>query len=100
VRRELVREPGVRSRPILPVPARTVKQKKTKMPPTVAPGAQMGCAAAAVGQERSRDLGDGHAEQRCFDDHLAGKFHPGGSQPHSRVSRLSKTAISESPAIS
>ena len=61
-------------------PARTVEQQEAEVTPAVAPGAQMRRAAAAVGRERGRNLGDAKIGERGFDDHLAGKLHAGGAQ--------------------
>lgn len=68
-------------------PARAVEQQEAQVPPPVAPGPQVGGAAAPVGAEGDRDLAGTQPVQRGLDDHLAGELHAGGPQvePEDRV---------------
>src|SRR5580704_3986279 len=50
------------------------------MTPAVAPGAEVGWAAAAVGSEGGGDFGETEAGERGFDDHLAGELHASGAE--------------------
>ena len=62
------------------------------MAPAIMPGAQMRRPAAAVRGERGRNLRDIHLQKRCLHDHLAGKFHPAGTQPHALIGSFAKAA--------
>ena len=63
-------------------PSRTVHEEKTKMTPSVAPGAKVRGTGASVGREGGGDLGDTHAEEAGLDDHLRGELHAGGAEIH------------------
>src|SRR5581483_10648280 len=55
------------------------------MAPAITPRAQVRWAAAAVLLERRGDLNHALAEQRGFDDHLAGELHAGGAEVEALV---------------
>src|SRR5205823_3630103 len=61
-------------------PAGAEEEKETKVTPAVAPGSQMGRAAAAIWREGGGDLGHAESGERGFDDHLAGELHAGGAE--------------------
>jgi acetyl-CoA carboxylase carboxyltransferase component/pyruvate/2-oxoglutarate dehydrogenase complex dihydrolipoamide acyltransferase (E2) component len=61
-------------------PARAEQQQEAQVPPAVAPAAQMRRAAAPVGRERRRHLGDREPEQRRLHHHLRGELHPDRAQ--------------------
>ena len=74
------REAGVEEEP-----ARRIHQQEAEVAPAVAPGFEVRRAAAAILLERGGDLGHLLAEQRGFDDHLAGELHAGGAEGEALV---------------
>ncbi len=61
-------------------PAGAEEEKEAEVTPAVAPGAEVGRAAAAVGREGGGDLGHAEAGEGGFDDHLGGELHAGGAE--------------------
>ena len=61
-------------------PAWAEEEKEAEVTPAIAPGSEVGWAAAAVWREGGGDLGHAEAGEGGFDDHLAGELHAGGAE--------------------
>src|SRR6185369_7689517 len=65
-------------------PARTKQQQESKMPPAVAPCAQVRTPVPPIGPQCGRNLFDFDSSQRCLSDHFAGEFHARADQPQAQ----------------
>src|SRR5438874_524009 len=61
-------------------PARAVQQEEPQMPPSVAPGAKVGPARAAVSAQPRRHLDDAKVREVRLHHHLARELHPRRAQ--------------------
>src|SRR5436853_3552097 len=70
-------------------PSRAEEKQQAKMPPAIAPAAQMRRTATPVGMKRSRHFGDSPSGERCLHHELARELHSGGAE----VQRADRFAI-------